>query len=113
MLGAAVVLRRNEHLAVHEVVNFLPAPIVLLLRRFAYCVVVGDVLMLFAGAWRQMLANWNNISPLTGLPSGLFYLAGVVSLILMLLIGVVRNCNPDARLDGGLDKDRYTPEAYI
>ena len=105
MLGAAVVLRRNEHLAVHDVLNLLPQPVKMFLRRLAYVVVLISVLMLFWGAWKQTLSNWQNISPLTGLPSGLFYLAGVVSSVLMTGIAVVRIINPDARLDGGVDED--------
>ncbi|MEJ6395825.1 TRAP transporter small permease [Gymnodinialimonas sp. 2305UL16-5] len=105
MLGAAVVLRRNEHLAVHEILRLLPAPITLALRRLAYVVVLISVLMLFWGAWGQTVANWQNISPLTGLPSGLFYLAGVVSSVLMTGLAVVRIIDPDARLDGGVDDD--------
>ena len=110
MIGAAVVLRRNDHLAVHEVLHLLPSPIVLFLRRLAYVVVLVAIGMLFWGALRQTLANWNNISPLTGLPSGLFYLAGVVSSVLMIGIAAVRIIDPDARLDGGLDDDRYRAE---
>ena len=106
MIGAAVVLRRGEHLAVHEVLNLFPAPIVLFLRRLAYVVILGAILMLFWGALGQTLANMNNISPLTGLPTGLFYLAGVVSSVFMIAIAAVRIINPDAPLDGGHDEDR-------
>jgi len=96
MLGAAVVLRREEHLAVTEVAEaFLPR-LVPFLRRLAYLVILVSVLMLFWGAFRQMNANWNNISQLTGLPSALFYLAGVVSAVLMTIIAAVRIVSPDA-----------------
>ncbi|MCY6383737.1 TRAP transporter small permease [Hoeflea prorocentri] len=105
MVGAAVVLRRSEHLAVHEIILLLPKPITLFLRRLAYCVILVSVLMLFWGTWKQTAANWQNISPLTGLPSGLFYLAGVVSSFMMSAIAIVRIINPDARLDGGIDDD--------
>jgi TRAP-type C4-dicarboxylate transport system permease small subunit len=45
---------------------------------------------------RQTLANWQNISPLTGLPTGLAYLSGVVSGALMVAIAIVRLFgNPD------------------
>jgi TRAP-type C4-dicarboxylate transport system permease small subunit len=57
--------------------------------------------MLFIGALNQTIANWNNLSPLTGLPSGLFYLAGVVSSVLMASIAIVRFIDPmsiDARI---------------
>jgi TRAP-type C4-dicarboxylate transport system permease small subunit len=45
-----------------------------------------------------MMANWNNISQLTGLPSGLFYAAGVISGALMAFVSAVRIINPDAFL---------------
>jgi TRAP-type C4-dicarboxylate transport system permease small subunit len=46
-----------------------------------------------------MNANWNNISQITGLPSAQFYLAGVISSVLMVFIGVVRVFVPDALMD--------------
>lgn len=110
MVGATVVLRRNEHLAVHDVLLKFPKSVIAVLRRAAYVVVLVSVLMLFWGSWAQTLANWNNISTLTGLPSGLFYLSGVVSSILMTAVAVVRIVNPDARLDGGLDANEAPSE---
>jgi TRAP-type C4-dicarboxylate transport system permease small subunit len=98
MLGAAVVLRRNEHLAISEFSEALFPRAVPLLRRLAYVVILISVLMLFWGAFKQMNANWNNISQLTGLPSALLYLAGVVSSVLMTVIAVVRIIQPDALL---------------
>lgn len=101
MLGAAVVLRRNEHLAVAEFSEALFPRAVPVLRRLSYAIILFAVLMLFWGAFRQMNANWNNISQLTGLPSALFYLAGVVSSIAMSFIAFVRIFNPDALSDHG------------
>ncbi|THF47988.1 TRAP transporter small permease [Allorhizobium terrae] len=101
MLGAAVVLRRGEHLAVAEFSEALMPRAVPILRRLCWIVVLVAVVMLFIGALNQTLANWKNISPLTGLPSGLFYLAGVVSAVLMASIAIVRFIDPmsiDARL---------------
>jgi TRAP-type C4-dicarboxylate transport system permease small subunit len=94
MLGAAVTLRRGEHLALSEFSETLFPRAVPFLRRIAWAVVLVAVVMIFIGTWRQTLANWNNISPLTGLPSALFYLAGVVSSVLMGLIGVIRLIDP-------------------
>lgn len=65
-----------------------------MLRRLCWAVVMVAVGMLFIGALNQTLANWNNLSSLTGLPSGLFYLAGVVSAVLMAAIAVVRLIDP-------------------
>lgn len=99
MLGAAVVLRRNEHLAVAEFSEVLFPRAVPILRRLSYAVILFAVLMLFWGAFNQMNANWNNISQLTGLPSALFYLAGVISSVAMSVIALVRIFNPDALSD--------------
>ncbi|MFB2531507.1 TRAP transporter small permease subunit [Paracoccus sp. p4-l81] len=90
MLGAAVVLRRGEHLALAEFSEKLMPRAVPWLRRLCWTVVIVAVGMLFIGALNQTRANWANISPLTGLPSALFYLAGVVSAVLMGVIAVVR-----------------------
>ncbi|MEM8569695.1 MAG: TRAP transporter small permease [Pseudomonadota bacterium] len=110
MLGAAVMLRRGQHLAVHEVLHLFPAPIVLFLQRLAYVIILVAILMLLWGSLRQTMANWQNISPLTGLPSGLFYLAGVVSSVMMIAIAGVRIFDPDARLDAGRDEDLFSVE---
>jgi len=107
MLGAAVVLRRNEHLAVAEFSEALFPRAVPFLRRLSYAVILFAVLMLFWGAFNQMNANWNNISQLTGLPSALFYLAGVVSSVAMTVIALVRIINPDALRD---PRDEVQPE---
>lgn len=96
MLGAAVILRREEHLAISEMAEALVPSLVPFLRRMSYFVILISVLMMFWGACRQMNANWNNISQLTGLPSALFYLAGVVSALLMTIIAAVRIAMPDA-----------------
>ncbi len=96
MLGAAVVLRRGEHLAVSEFAEALLPRAMPLLRRLSYAVILVSVLMLFWGALRQMNANWANVSPLTGLPSALMYLAGVVSSVLMAFIAAVRIVDPAA-----------------
>lgn len=99
MLGAAVVLRRGEHLAVAEFSERLFPKAVPVLRRICWVVVLVSVGMLYIGSYRQMMSNWSDISQLTGLPSALFYLAGVVSGVLMGVIAFVRIFNPDWQLD--------------
>lgn len=94
MLGAAVTLRRGEHLAVAEFSETLFPKAVPTLRRLGWLVVLVAVGMLFIGTLNQTNANWSNISQLTGLPSALFYLAGVVSAVLMAAIAVVRLIDP-------------------
>lgn len=99
MLGAAVVLRRGEHLAVAEFSERLMPKAVPILRRICWAIILVSVGMLYVGAYNQMMANWSDISQLTGLPSALFYLAGVVSAVLMGIIAFVRIINPDWLLE--------------
>ena len=91
---AAVTLQRDEHLAVAEFSEAYFPRLVPMLRRFCWAVVIVAVVMLFIGALNQTNANWGNISQLTGLPSALFYLAGVVSSVLMGAIAVLRLIDP-------------------
>jgi TRAP-type C4-dicarboxylate transport system permease small subunit len=90
MLGAVVVLRRDEHLAVHEFTERLMPRAVPLLRRLGWLIILFAVSMLFIGSFNQMMDNWNDISQLTGLPSALFYLAGAVSGALMAIVALGR-----------------------
>ena len=105
MLGAAVVLRRGEHLAVAEFSERLFPKAVPVLRRICWVIVLISVGMLYVGSYRQMMSNWSDISQLTGLPSALFYLAGVVSGLLMGVIAFVRIFQPDWQLDS-LDEEK-------
>lgn len=99
MLGAVVVLRRGEHLAVSEFSEKLFPKFVPILRRLCWAVILVSVSMLYLGSFNQMMANWGDISQLTGLPSALFYFAGVISGGLMGVIALVRIINPDWLLD--------------
>ncbi|MEZ8446412.1 TRAP transporter small permease [Vibrio splendidus] len=105
MLGAAVVLRRGEHLAVAEFSERLFPKAVPVLRRICWIIVLISVGMLYVGSYRQMMSNWSDISQLTGLPSALFYLAGVVSGLLMGVIAFMRIFKPDWQLDS-LDEEK-------
>lgn len=90
MLGSVVALRRGEHLAVTEFSEAFFPRAVPLLRRMAWLVILVCVSMLFWGATKQTIANWSNISPLTGLPTGIMYLSGIVSGLLMAFVAIVR-----------------------
>ncbi|MBA4491783.1 TRAP transporter small permease [Paracoccus sp. S1E-3] len=94
MLGSALALRSNEHLAVTELVEtFLPGalrPLWVLTRL----VIIGLLAMFVIGCWRQMMLNWVNISQVTGLPTALFYLAGVVGGGLMIVVAIGQLLTP-------------------
>lgn len=99
LLGAAVVLRRGEHLAIAEFSErFFPSAVPII-NRLIWVVILVSSGMLFVGAMNQTIANWNNISPLTGLPTALFALAGVISGLLIVMISLVRIFNPNWLLD--------------
>ncbi|MGV1753145.1 TRAP transporter small permease [Agrobacterium sp. CG674] len=104
MIGAVSALKRSEHLGMPEVAEkYFPRGLPWL-NRLSWLVVLGTSMMLVIGSWRVTVSNWVNISPLTGLPLGLFYLSGVVSGVAMVVIAVVRLVNPAsghlARHDG-------------
>ena len=94
MLGSALALRSNEHLAVTELVEtFLPRalrPLWVLTR----VIIVGLLVMFVIGCWRQMMLNWVNISQVTGLPTALFYLAGVIGGGLMIVVAIGQMLTP-------------------
>lgn len=94
MIGAVTALKRGQHLGMPEFAEkyfprFLPV-----LTRFSWLVVLGTSVMVVWGSARVTAANWANISPLTGLPLGLFYLSGIVSGAAMAVISIVRLINP-------------------
>lgn len=94
MLGAVCVLRRNEHLAVSELSERLFPRAVPYVRKGNWVIILIASGMLFWGAVQQTMANWANISQLTGLPTGLLYLAGVISGALMALVALAHLFGP-------------------
>ena len=88
MLGSALALRSNEHLAVTEVVETLFPRALRPLWVLTRVVIIGLLVMFVIGCWRQMMLNWVNISQVTGLPTALFYLAGVVGGGLMIVVAI-------------------------
>nr|WP_067288817.1 TRAP transporter small permease [Marinobacterium profundum] len=90
MLGSVTVLQRGEHLAITEISEYLFPRALPFLRRIVWLIIIVCVSMLFWGSLNQTIANWSNISQLTGLPKGLFYLAGALSGFLMFFVAVFR-----------------------
>lgn len=90
MLGAAICMRDDAHLDLRVIERRLPPKFRWLLRRIVYAVIVLSSSMLFLGSYRQTLANWPNISPLSGVPVGVLYLAGMVGGALICAIAIYR-----------------------
>ncbi|MEH0069981.1 TRAP transporter small permease subunit [Pannonibacter sp. Pt2-lr] len=70
MLGAAVTLRRGEHLALAEFAEAAFPKYTGLLRRACWLVILGTVLLLFWGSMKQTIMNMANISPSQACPPG-------------------------------------------
>lgn len=104
MLGAVVVLRRGEHLAITDISEHLFPRFVPFLRRISWAVILVSVTLLFWGATKQTIANWHNISQLTGLPKGLLYLPGGISGFLMAFLALRQLISPTA-----FDQDKSKP----
>ena len=92
-LGAIVAMREHAHLGVDSFVKRLP-PI-----GKKSCLVISQLLMLFAtwlflqGSWVQTNINLSNAAPVSGMPVGIVYAAGIifsVSVIFILLAELYR-----------------------
>lgn len=95
MLGAVTVLHRGEHLGMPELVeNHFPSALPWV-NRFNWLVILGSSVMLTWGSIRVTQSNWANISQLTGLAQGWFYLPGVISGAMMAAIALVRIVHPE------------------
>lgn len=86
MLGSALALRSNEHLAVTEVVETLLPKALKPIWIVTRLIIIGLLAMFVLGCWRQMNLNWVNISQVTGLPTALVYLSGVIGGGLMIAV---------------------------
>lgn len=110
MLGASLCLKDGQHLAVSEFYDRLPRLMRTVVGRLLWVVILGASVMLVMGCWRQTLANWHNISPLTGLPTGLFYLAGLVAGVLMSATALAGLLQPGPTRAPGESGEAAAPE---
>ncbi|MGO2262365.1 MULTISPECIES: TRAP transporter small permease [Halomonas] len=85
-LGAVTALLRHEHLRVTTLSERFPVLVQAVLNRLVTLVMLGCCLMLLNGSYYQTLLNWDNISPISGIPVGVFYLAGLIAGLLMSII---------------------------
>lgn len=93
-MGAVTALLRHEHLSVTTLAERLPPLPQALLTRLVVLIMLGCTLMLVKGSYEQTILNWSNLSPISNLPVGLFYLAGLMAGTLMSLILICRLLMP-------------------
>ena len=85
-MGAVAGLAKGAHLSVDILVARLPQK-----ARFA-CFLVACCLMLWCcwllaqGSWALTRIEWGNVTPLTGLPVGLTYAAGLFAAVMFALV---------------------------
>lgn len=90
MIGAVICMRDDAHLDLRVIEHRLPGKFRWILRRLVYAVILLTSGMLFLGSARQTIANWSNISPMSGIPVGAMYLAGAVAGALIAAIAILR-----------------------
>lgn len=90
MFGAILCMRDNAHLDLRVVEKKLPAKLRWLLRRLVFAVIIVSSGMLCLGGARQTVANWENYSPMSGIPVGVMYLAGAFAGAVMVIIALSR-----------------------
>ncbi|WP_222429714.1 TRAP transporter small permease [Cobetia crustatorum] len=109
-MGAVTALIRQEHLSVNTFADKLPAACRRVLDRVVTLVMLGCCLMLLKGSFDQTVLNWSNLSPISGIPVGVFYLAGLMAGVLMSLILLWRLLTPLA-LHGNTPPNSASPSS--
>ena len=91
MIGAALTLRRDEHLAVDEFIAEFAPRLHKVMSFLIGLFIVFVCILLLIGTWRLTASNWQNISQLTGIPKAVGYMSGAISAGLMILIAAVKS----------------------
>lgn len=90
-LGAALLARRQEHLAVTALIDLLPDRIWHLARAFACAAGLYCAVYLLRGSWSALWREWAQVTPAMQLPFGAIYsviFTGIILLILWLSINL-------------------------
>ncbi len=77
-IGALLALRDNDHLGVDMLTRHLPAGGKFICKLLAHCLMLVCCIAFMIGSWRQALINMSTEMPVTGMPLGLMYAAGVI-----------------------------------
>lgn len=113
-VGAVVALKDNEHLKVDVLVRRLPIALRLVCFLASYGLMFWCCWLLFAGSRIQVAVNMKNYAPISGIPVGLMYAAGLfASLVFALILAVdlVRTLRPSSAFWTGPAGDGDDPQA--
>ena len=106
-LGAVLVMREGGHLGVDIVTAALPRAGRRVCRIVSNVAILGCCVLLAAGSWVQTLINLGNAAPISGLPTGWSYAAGLVAalgiggIVLVDLIRAVAGGEAESPVSGG------------
>jgi TRAP-type transport system small permease protein len=84
-MGAAILVRRDEHIRVTMVVDALPTPVWAITRALEYTGVLICLYFFVSGGLSLTEAEWSQLAPATQIPMGWIYLVIPIASGLMLL----------------------------
>ncbi len=84
-IGAAILIRRDEHIRVSMFVDMLPTPLWAVFRALQYVGVLICLYFFVVGGFKLSEAEWSQLAPATQIPMGWVYLVIPGSSLLMLL----------------------------
>lgn len=85
-LGSILALGRNQHLSVPLLYRYLPNMLRNILSRVMLIIMIFLSIAFAYGSFLQMMLNWSNSAPISGIPMAIFYLAGLVCAVSMIIV---------------------------
>lgn len=89
-LGAVVAAKDKGHLGVDILTANVPRPVQKVLSLIANTLLIFVLILFIDGLLKMMNLNEMVTGPATGIPVAFFYLAGLISAVLMILISAVQ-----------------------
>lgn len=103
-LGAILAFSDNQHVSVTMLTDKLSPIKRHILRLFTDSIMLFCCYLIVQGGWIQFQLNINNLSPISEIPTGVTYLAAVVSGVLIAILIAARLVSTVAILVKGEDK---------
>jgi len=81
-----VALRDHGHLGFDALLTKFPPVVQRVMLTIAHLLMIWMMGMFLKGSWQQMLINWDNLAPASGLSLGILYVIGVVFSAIAILV---------------------------
>ncbi len=98
-IGAVVALKDGDHLKVDALVDRLPMPVRVACFLLAHGLMLWCCWLMFAGSRIQVAVNMRNFAPISGIPVGIMYAAGLFASVFFAIIltaNLVRGLSPSS-----------------